>query len=453
MRRYVHRARLSVRCLTVSLVATMVGLTSAVALTVASPLPASAAGGISVSVGYADNIRANPANFPTPWEGSPNVIFEGCTPTASCELDAGAIMVFNNTASAVTVNSVVLHMSTCTYDLWPHDVTLPAGAQLIVTQTLSGSDNGCTSNGRMDTSDVGPNGVGWSGMCTQSGVIPVVDVTINGTTSSFQDTGQVLNTGGVDAALCPHSGQPAGNESTQWTPIGSAPCFGAVLTLAPPTQSDHIGSTATVTATLTNDCGTPLPGVSVDFSVVSGPNSGRTGSATTGPEGTATFTYSSATTGNDVVQASVTNAAGSFQSNPVTVAWTNAPPNCSAATASPSVLWLPNHKLVPVTISGVTDPNGDPVTVTVTGVTQDEPVNGLGDGDTAPDAVAGSAPNQVLLRAERSGRGDGRAYVISFTASDGLGGTCTGTVTVSVPHDQSGAAAVDSGQSFNSFGS
>jgi hypothetical protein len=83
------------------------------------------------------------------------------------------------------------------------------------------------------------------------------------------------------------------------------------------------------------------------------------------------------------------------------------------------------------------------VTVTLTGATQDEPLNGLGDGDTAPDAatVAGHT-NQVQLRAERSGTGGGRVYRISFTVSDSED-KCTGTVYASVPHHQSGNPAMD----------
>ncbi|MBI2877021.1 MAG: hypothetical protein HYY20_09085 [Candidatus Tectomicrobia bacterium] len=54
-------------------------------------------------------------------------------------------------------------------------------------------------------------------------------------------------------------------------------------------------------------------------------------------------------------------------------------------------------------------------------MTQDAPVNGLGDGDTSPDAVLQGS--SVLLRAERSGQGNGRVYAVHFTADDGLGGT------------------------------
>jgi hypothetical protein len=130
----------------------------------------------------------------------------------------------------------------------------------------------------------------------------------------------------------------------------------------------------------------------------------------------------------------------------------NRPPDCSKATASPDSLWPPNHKLRLVTVGGVTDPDGDPVTVTITAVTQDEPLNADADGNTVPDAALTSVSNEVQLRAERSGQGDGRVYRISFTGADTRGGTCTGAVSVAVPHDQSGSPAIDSGQTVNSFG-
>jgi len=115
----------------------------------------------------------------------------------------------------------------------------------------------------------------------------------------------------------------------------------------------------------------------------------------------------------------------------------NRPPDCSGVAASPDTLGPPNHKLVPVSLAGATDPDGDQVTLTITGVTQDEARTG------SPDATLGPAANQVSLRAVRDGAGDGRVYRIAFTASDGKGGTCTGKATVGVPHDH-GSVAVDS---------
>lgn len=308
---------------------------------------AHASGGVQVFVGYADNLRADPANFPTPWEGSPGVTYEGCSPSTACGFDAGAVRVVNNTGSPVEVNSVVVHFSAgCTYDIWPHDVALSAGNQLIVTQTASGAADGCApDNGFMDSSDIGPGGVSWSGNCSQSGVIPEVDVTIDGTPSAFSDTGQVLNTGGVDGATCPPLN---GNESTQWTLIGTQPCAGAELALAPPAQSQQVGDSATVAATLTNGCGTPLQGANVTFNVTAGPNAGDSGTGTTDTNGQASFSYSGLNVGTDTVQASVTNPAGTINSNAVQVTWTVqfAPGggafvvgDQSSATGSPVTFW------------------------------------------------------------------------------------------------------------------
>jgi hypothetical protein len=127
----------------------------------------------------------------------------------------------------------------------------------------------------------------------------------------------------------------------------------------------------------------------------------------------------------------------------------NASPVCTAAQAFPLVLWSPKYQFVPVIVMGVTDPDGDAVKITVTGVTQDEPVNAKGDGNTSPDAVieAGAAS----VRAERSGKGNGRVYEVSFKAEDGKGGFCIGKVTVGVPHSMKvGLTAIDDGQGYDS---
>jgi hypothetical protein len=131
----------------------------------------------------------------------------------------------------------------------------------------------------------------------------------------------------------------------------------------------------------------------------------------------------------------------------------NKPPTCNAI-ADPDLLWPPNHKFRLISLSRVTDPDGDPVTVSITTVTQDEPLNGLGDGDTAPDAKFGSTATEVYVRAERSGLFDGRVYRINYRATDSKGASCTGIAAAGVPHDQGqGRRPIDSGPPiYNSFG-
>jgi hypothetical protein len=280
---------------------------------------AAAATGVNVFVGYADDIRGGAA-FPNPWDGSPNVTFDGCTPAASCSFDAGAIRVENDTASPVVVEQVDAHIGTCHYT-WAgasYPITLAPGHSLITTQRASGAAAGCTGPVPLtfDSSDI-PNAF----ICVQDGITPTVDVTVNGITTSAPDSGQVLNTGGVDPGGC---GTPK-NESTQWVAIGQIPCPGQSLSLVPSSQTHSVGTTATVTATFTNSCGDPLSGALVTFTVSSGPNAGVTGSSSTDTSGNASFSYSSLLPGTDTLHASVTNAATppfTTTSGPVTVIWT-----------------------------------------------------------------------------------------------------------------------------------
>jgi len=134
----------------------------------------------------------------------------------------------------------------------------------------------------------------------------------------------------------------------------------------------------------------------------------------------------------------------------------NEAPDVSGAYADNNCLWPPNHKFVDISILGVTDPDGDPVTIEITGITSDEPTatdKGSGGAKHAPDAT-GVGTDTASVRAERSGDGDGRVYVISFIASDGQGGETEGSVTVGAPHDQSSkksvvCTAIDSGQLYD----
>jgi hypothetical protein len=246
--------------------------------------------------------------------------------------------------------------------------------------------------------------------------------------------------------------------------------------------------------------GTNVDGIDVVFNVISGPNNGDNDADTSNEAGLASFTYTGdGGIGVDEIEATFDNEAGDpVKSNTALKFWDydcnennipdtcdidcgafdgrcnefsecggstdadnngkpdecNQPPDCSAAYADPDMLWPPNHKGVPIDIAGVTDPDGDDVVLTATGVWQDEEVlaNGSGSGNTAPDASL----SPLEVRAERNGNpktpGNGRVYHIFFDGDDGNGGTCSGEVTVCVPHDQgNGNFCLDEGPLYDSI--
>lgn len=195
---------------------------------------------------------------------------------------------------------------------------------------------------------------------------------------------------------------------------------------------------------------TPRPGVGAAdnrFQVTAGPASatiepGAGGSQTQWKTATLDFTATTASSRIEYLDLGPEQTSGGVGAyiDLVSVELINSPPVCAGVAPSSASLWPPNHKLRTITVAGATDPDGGPVAVTITGVTQDEPVNGRGDGNTSPDHVLGPAAGQVRLRAERAGGGDGRVYTIAFAATDPGGLSCSGSIVVTVPHDRGGQA-------------
>ncbi|HTH30301.1 MAG TPA: zinc-dependent metalloprotease family protein, partial [Lacibacter sp.] len=118
------------------------------------------------------------------------------------------------------------------------------------------------------------------------------------------------------------------------------------------------------------------------------------------------------------------------------------PPTISNISADPAYLWPPNHKMVTVTINyDVADNCSDQAHITKQlSIVSNEPINGLGDGDTEPIdyEVVGTEAHTVRLRAERAGNGDGRIYTIYITATDDCGNSTTDSAKVYVVHNITG---------------
>jgi hypothetical protein len=113
---------------------------------------------------------------------------------------------------------------------------------------------------------------------------------------------------------------------------------------------------------------------------------------------------------------------------------TTAPSISSVTTNAPS-LWPPNHKMVAITVSASATDLVGVTSLKVISVTSNEPDNGLGDGDTAGDTSI-TGPLSVSVRAERSGKGNGRTYTITVEARDAAGNASVKTCTVFVPLNQ-----------------
>lgn len=115
-------------------------------------------------------------------------------------------------------------------------------------------------------------------------------------------------------------------------------------------------------------------------------------------------------------------------------------PVVSQPTTSPNTLWPPDHRMVDVTVNYTATDNCPNLNCVLT-VASNEPINGLGDGDTSPDWEVVDA-HHVKLRAERSGKGQGRLYTITTTCTDASGNVVTKTSTVFVPPNQKGVWSV-----------
>jgi HYR domain len=265
-------------------------------------------------------------------------------------------------------------------------------------------------------------------------VLAGTPVTLNGTASSDPDS---------DPLTFTWTG-PFGTASGA-TPIVSLPFGVQVITL---TVDDGNGGTSTDTVTITvhdttkpsitcpanqtAECTGPT-GAVVNFPgpVVSDTCSSVVTAACVPPSGS-TFPLG---TSPDTCTADDTHGNTNSCGFSVTVKDTT-PPNITSVTASPNSLWPPNHKMVPVTAAvSVTDVCDPTPSCRITSVSSNEPVNGLGDGNTSPDWVI-TGDFTVDLRAERAGPGTGRVYTIAVTCTDDSGNSSTKTTGVTVPHSK-----------------
>lgn len=122
--------------------------------------------------------------------------------------------------------------------------------------------------------------------------------------------------------------------------LTTAAIIGEGITLAPTYAINPVGTDHTVTATVVDDTGAPVPGIDVDFDILSGPNAGGMGTDTTDAAGMASFTYTgSGGPGIDTIVASFLNDSQDLvTSNDALKEWTDGdstPPECYLLSMDP----------------------------------------------------------------------------------------------------------------------
>ncbi len=205
-----------------------------------------------------------------------------------------------------------------------------------------------------------------------------------------------------------------------------------------------------------NIIGTYTTGVTTTVRIVRSGNSVTMSVPSMGP--TASHTYNL----SDISSLTALNAHLFFGNSAVGTTFSNlrviraadtTPPVISSLTATPSLIWPPNHRMVPVTLTAVATDNVGVASLKIVSVTvaeaddsdHDAKRNESDDRDHEHDGDSNGKGNDarsvdykitgdltLKLRAEK-----GNVYTITVKALDAAGNAATKTVTVSVPHDYS----------------
>jgi hypothetical protein len=172
--------------------------------------------------------------------------------------------------------------------------------------------------------------------------------------------------------------------------------------------------------------------------------------------------------GTNIVTVTVTDTdGGKATCDSTIVVQDTIPPVITGKTLSPAILWPPNHKMVPITISVAIQDACCVDKWKIVSVTSNEPVskskqvkpvnngngkgngkgngsNGNGNGHSSGNGSGNTFPDWIItgdhglsVLSERAGTGTGRIYTITVQAQDCAGNlSAPATLTVTVPHDQ-----------------
>jgi hypothetical protein len=271
------------------------------------------------------------------------------------------------------------------------------------------------------------------------------NVTLNGTGSSDPDNDTLTYywnwTGGSATGATPTALFPPGNTTVtlrvtdgQYNATDTVNII--VRDTTPPAVNagpDIIVEQASHAGTQVKLNGTATDAVSTRFNFTWSEKNIVLAAQTNATNTTLTYTFN---LGTHIVTLSATDQTGNTASDNVTVNVIDTTPPQINATASPNILWSPDHKYVEVSISvtayDICDPSPK---ITFVSIASSEPDNSIGDGNTVNDIIILN-DFAFNLRAERSGTGLGRIYTVTYKATDVSGNYALTSVVVEVPHNQ-----------------
>jgi uncharacterized repeat protein (TIGR01451 family) len=264
--------------------------------------------------------------------------------------DAGTVAAGATTGYTITVDNP--NVAAVTLDSLTD--ALPAGFTYVPNSTTGATTANPTIAGQELT---------WSGVSATAGGAATLHFSV--TASSTPGTYTNLVTATAEA----YTIAPTGPTAPITVTAASNPL---VIALTPATATNPVGTSHTVTATVTRNA-VAQSGVPVNFQVLTGPNTGTNGTVQTNASGVAAFSYTgSATPGTDSIRASAIDEETSVFSNTVTKTWT--------AVSSPLVL-----ALTPATAT-------NPVNTSHT-VTAHATRNGVAQADVAVSFSVTAGPN------------------------------------------------------------
>jgi hypothetical protein len=254
-------------------------------------------------------------------DANANAYVTGLTASSNFPTTAGAYdTTYNGGNSDAFVTKLDMIGAPYTMTLTPATATNTVGHPHTVTATVRDFGGRAVSGVTVHFSVTGANTTSGSMATNASGV---ATFTYTGTVAGADMIHAYADTNNNSAQ---NVGEPFADATKIWT--AGAP---ATLVLTPPTATNVVGTPHTVTATVKDALGNPVPGVTVRFAVT-GPTfpSPSSGSATTNGSGVATFTFTASLPGTNAITAYADTNGNSMQdigepSGAATKVWTPPP--------------------------------------------------------------------------------------------------------------------------------